>query len=76
MSSMLQFGTSLVPSLLICSNMDETEVQWSFEGVTTPIGVASYSNVKEEELKRLLPTKEALVERIKLLEAEFNKSKK
>lgn len=62
--------------LLICSNMDETEVQWSFEGVTTPIGVASYSNVKEEELKRLLPTKEALVERIKLLEAEINKSKK
>ena len=56
--------------------MDETEVQWSFEGVTTPIGVASYSNVKEEELKRLLPTKEALVERIKLLEAEIHKSKK
>ena len=62
--------------LLICSNMDETEVQWSFEGVTTPIGVASYSNVKEEDLKRLLPTKEALVERSKLLEAESNKSKK
>ena len=62
--------------LLICSNMDETEVQWSFEGVSTPIGVASYSNVKEEELKRLLPSKEALVERIKLLEAEINKSKK
>ena len=28
------------------------------------------------QLKRLLPTKEALVERIKLLEAEINKSKK
>lgn len=62
--------------LLICSNMNETEVQWSFEGLTTPIGVASYSNVNEEDLKRLLPTKEALVERIKLLEAEISKSKK
>ncbi|MDE5610553.1 MAG: PDDEXK nuclease domain-containing protein [Odoribacter sp.] len=59
--------------LLICSDMDRTEVQWSFDGLTTPIGVATYSNVQIEDIKKQLPSIEELEQRIKLLEAELNK---
>lgn len=52
--------------LLICSDMNTTEVQWSFENLNTPIGVATYSNVQIEELKRQLPTVEELQARIKI----------
>ncbi len=57
--------------LLICSNMKETEVKWSFETINAPIGVATYSNVQVEELKKHLPTIEQLQERINLLEMEL-----
>lgn len=58
--------------LLICNDMNTTEVQWSFENLNTPIGVATYSNVQIEELKRQLPTVEELQARIKLLEREIS----
>lgn len=61
--------------LLICSDMNRTEVQWSFDGLTTPIGVATYSNVQIEDIKRQLPSIEELEKRIKLLESELNRSK-
>ena len=54
--------------LLICSNMDETEVQWSFEGLQSPLGVATYSGIKVSEL---LPTTEQIKSRIKRLKAEI-----
>ena len=54
--------------LLICSNMDETEVQWSFEGLQSPLGVATYSGIKVTEL---LPTTEQIKLRIKRLKAEI-----
>ena len=31
--------------LLICKDMDRTEVQLAFQGITTPMGVAKYDNV-------------------------------
>lgn len=55
--------------LLICSDMRETEVQWSFHGITTPLGVAAYKNI--QEIQNQLPTVEQLRERIKLLEMEL-----
>ena len=58
--------------LLICSDMKETEVKWSFENINTPIGVATYSNIQVEELKKQLPTIEQLQEHIKLLKLELN----
>ena len=61
--------------LLICSDLNETEVKWSFEGISSPIGVASYCNVRIEELKKLLPTKEQLMQRVKLLEAQLKQIK-
>lgn len=54
--------------LLICSNMDETEVQWSFEGLQSPLGVATYSGIKVTEL---LPTAEQIKSRIKRLKTEI-----
>lgn len=44
--------------LLICAGMDETEVQYSFRGVDTPMGVAAYHNV--QTLQAQLPTVEQL----------------
>ncbi len=57
--------------LLICSNMKETEVKWSFETINAPIGVSTYSNI--EEIKSQLPTVEQLQARIKLLEEELRR---
>lgn len=59
--------------LLICSDMNTTEVQWSFESLCTPIGVATYNNVQIEEIKKQLPTVEELQARIKMLEMEIQK---
>lgn len=59
--------------LLICSNKDETEVQYAFNGITTPMGVASYDNVKK--LQEQLPSVEELKARIRLLEEELEKKK-
>ena len=53
--------------LLICSDMDETEVRWSFEGLQSPLGVATYSGIKVTEL---LPTSEQIKQRIKNLKAQ------
>lgn len=61
--------------LLICSDMRDTDVQLSFKGITTPLGVATYNNVQLEEIKRQLPTYNQLVERVRLLEHEISKSK-
>lgn len=61
--------------ILICSDMNTIEVRYAFRGVNTPIGVATYSDVQIEEMKKQLPTIEQLQERIKLLEFELSKPK-
>lgn len=62
--------------LLICSDLNETEVQWSFETINAPIGVASYSNVQIDELKKCLPSEMQLKQRIQQLEKEIKKLKR
>ena len=63
--------------LLICSDKDETEVRWSFKGIQTPLGVASYSNVHVVDPSKYLPSEEELQERIALIEEQLkSKSKK
>ena len=59
--------------VLICSNKEETEVQYAFNGITTPMGVASYDNVKR--LQEQLPSVEELKARIRLLEKELEKNR-
>ena len=61
--------------LLICSNKDETEVQYAFKGVQTPMGVASYDNIQIKQIQEQLPSVEELKARIRLLEEELNKEK-
>ncbi len=59
--------------LLICSDMDKTEVQWSFRCLSTPIGVATYNNIR---IKDMLPTQEQLMERMQLLQKELRATKR
>ena len=59
--------------LLICSNKDETEVRYAFNGITTPMGVASYDNVQVKRLQEQLPSIEELKARIRLLEEELQR---
>ena len=59
--------------LLICSNKDETDVQYAFQGIQTPMGVASYDNVQIKEIQDQLPSVEELTKRIRLLEEQLNK---
>lgn len=62
--------------LLICKDKDQTEVQWAFQGIQTPMGVASYDNIKLEEIKKQLPTEKEIQRRIELAEEEFNLNRK
>lgn len=59
--------------LLICSNMDKAEVQWSFQGIQSPIGVATYNGIKVSDV---LPSEELLRQRVCQLEQEIRLSHK
>ena len=59
--------------LLICSDMNKADVQWSFRGISTPMGVATYDNVR---IKDMLPTQEQLKERMELLQKELRETKR
>jgi len=68
------FGFATIDhELLICSDMDKTDVQWSFRGITTPMGVATYNNIR---IKDVLPTQEQLKERMELLQKELRATKR
>ena len=62
--------------LLICRDMESTEVKWALQGITTPIGVATYSNVKIEEVQAQLPTIEQIKNCIEQAEEEYLQMKK
>ena len=53
--------------------MDKTDVQWSFRGITTPMGVATNNNIR---IKDVLPTQEQLKERMELLQKELRATKR
>jgi hypothetical protein len=59
--------------LLICSDMNKADVQWSFKGISTPMGVATYNNIR---IKDMLPTQEQLKERMELLKKELKHTKR
>ncbi len=60
--------------LLICKDKDQTEVQWAFRGISTPMGVATYGNVRIEDIQRHLPTDEQIRQRVEQAEREFRES--
>ena len=57
--------------LLICKDKNSTEVKWAFQGIETPMGVASYDNVQIKELEKQLPTAEQIQQRVELAEKEL-----
>ena len=57
--------------LLICRDKDDTEVQWAFKGINTPLGVATYDNIEIKEIQTYLPTTEQIQERLAVAEQEF-----
>lgn len=57
--------------LLICKDRDQTEVQWAFQGITTPMGVASYTNIQLQDIQAQLPTVEEIQKRMEQAEEEF-----
>ena len=59
--------------LLVCSDMNKIDVQWSFRGISTPMGVATYNNIK---IKDALPSQEQLAERVRLLQKELKETKR
>ena len=59
--------------LLVCSNMNKADVQWSFKGISTPMGVATYNNIK---IKDALPSQEQLAERVQLVQKELKEAKR
>jgi len=59
--------------LLVCSNMNTADVQWSFKGINTPMGVATYNNIK---IKDALPSQEQLAERVQLVQKELKEAKR
>lgn len=60
--------------LLICKDMDCTEVQLAFQGITTPMGVATYDNVRIKEIQEHLPTAEQIRQQIEIAEEEYKES--
>lgn len=59
--------------LLVCTNMNRADVQWSFKGISTPMGVATYNNIR---IKDALPSQEQLAERMRLLQKELQETKR
>lgn len=59
--------------LLVCSDMDNIDVQWSFKGISTPMGIATYNNIR---IKDALPSQEQLADRVRLLQKELQETKR
>lgn len=59
--------------LLVCSDMDRVDIQWSFKGISTPMGIATYNNIR---IKDALPSQEQLAERVRLLQKELQETKR
>lgn len=59
--------------LLVCTGFDKTEVALSFEGIHTPLGVATYNGIKVSDV---LPSEELLRQRVRQLEEELRLSRK
>ncbi len=57
--------------LLICKDMDRTEVQLAFQGIMTPMGVATYDNVRIKEIEERLPSAEQIRQQIDIAEEEY-----
>jgi len=58
--------------LLICKDKNQTEVQWAFQGIQNPMGIASYDKIKLKEIQKQLPTAKQIQKHIALIQKEIN----
>ena len=63
-------GDNPTIGLLICKSKDQTKVEWAFDNIQNPLGVATYEGIK---ITDKLPTVEELQRRIEQLEQMMNK---
>lgn len=63
--------------LLICKTKDETKVEWAFNGINKPLGVAAYelNNILPKELVSKLPTIEEVEQGLNKVEVPKKSSK-
>lgn len=56
--------------IIICKNKDKTYVEYALKRTNAPIGVATYqlSNSLPEDMKKMLPEPEEIVEKLKIFE--------
>ncbi len=57
--------------LLVCKDMDRTEVRLAFQGTTTPMGVATYDNIRIKEIQKHLPTAKQIQRQVEIAEEEY-----
>lgn len=58
--------------LLLCKSKDQTKVEWAFDSIQNPIGVATYEGIK---IKDKLPSVEDLKKRLDMVEQELREYK-
>ena len=58
--------------LLLCKSKDQTKVEWAFDNIQNPMGVATYEGIK---IKDKLPSVEDLRKRLDMVEQELREYK-
>lgn len=58
--------------LLLCKSKDQTKVEWAFDSIQNPMGVATYEGIK---IKDKLPSVEVLKKRLDMVEQELREYK-
>lgn len=67
-----QPGDNPTIGLLLCKSKDQTKVEWAFDSIQNPMGVATYEGIK---IKDKLPSVEELKRRLDMVEHELRKYK-
>ncbi len=65
-----QPGDNPTIGLLLCKSKDQTKVEWAFDSIQNPLGVATYEGIK---IKETLPSEEVLCQRLEYVEQELMK---
>ena len=67
-----QPGDNPTIGLLLCKSKDQTKVEWAFDSIQNPMGVATYEGIK---IKDKLPSIEELTKRLNMVEQELREYK-
>lgn len=67
-----QSGDNPTIGLLLCKSKDQTKVEWAFDSIQNPLGVATYEGIK---IKDKLPSVEELKKRLDRVEQELKEYK-